>query len=324
MKKICFYLVLLVFLIIVLFLPSVGVSGVKLGTNLLLFSLIPALLPFIILSNVIIKLNSSDTIGRIFHPLFRRLFHVSTSGTYAIIMGYLCGYPIGAKVISDLLDNNKISKEESSYLFNFINNPSPVFIQGYLIINILHSPQYRILALILAYTPTLILGVITRNKTEYPSPATQLSKGSTLQVQSVKSSDVSHLLISKLLDDSIINGFVTIAKLGGYLIIFSIFSIGISKLFFIPTYIRTILICIMEITTGTYYISLLNINTLIKVFCCIVASIFGGFSTIFQTKSVSGSHEQNIKKYMLYRIYSITICFVIFAIYLSITSYLYL
>lgn len=325
LKKFCLYLLIFVFLILILFTPTVGVSGVKLGINLLLFSLIPALLPFIILSNVIIKLNTSEFIGRLFHPLFKRLFHVSSNGSYAILMGYLCGYPIGAKVINDLLENNKISQKESAYLFCFINNPSPVFIQGYLLINLLHSPQFRVLALILTYMPTLILGFFTREKEIFQLPDSSIEHRnlpSKSELKAAELNDISKISISKLIDDSILNGFITISKLGGYLIIFSIFSIGITKLYFIPSILRTVLICIMEITTGTYYISLLDINTLIKVFCCVAASIFGGLSTVFQTKSVSKTYNQNIRKYLLFRIIAVFLCFILFTLYLAVTSFL--
>ena len=66
-------LVLLVTIIIFIY-PETCQSGVKLGINISMYSLIPSILPFMLLSNYIIKSGLSDSIGQLIHPLFGKIF----------------------------------------------------------------------------------------------------------------------------------------------------------------------------------------------------------------------------------------------------------
>lgn len=61
------------------------------------------------------------------------LLGTSYYGTFAVLTGFLCGYPMGAKTTSDLLNVNKISRSEASYLLSFCNNTSPAFILSYVV-----------------------------------------------------------------------------------------------------------------------------------------------------------------------------------------------
>lgn len=48
------------------------------------------------------------------------------------LLGMLCGYPMGAKLASDMYESHKISRREAEYLTTFCNNASPSFIITYL------------------------------------------------------------------------------------------------------------------------------------------------------------------------------------------------
>ena len=93
----------------------------------------PERTPFMITSNLLIKTNLVYFLSKVLHPLFGRLFHVSSSGCYAILIGFLCGYPMGAKTISDLILSNQISVQEGRYLLSFCNNTSPMFLLSYIV-----------------------------------------------------------------------------------------------------------------------------------------------------------------------------------------------
>ena len=51
-------------------------------------------------------------------------------GSYALLLGLICGYPMGAKLTADLFREGKITKSEAQYLLTFCNNPGPVFISS--------------------------------------------------------------------------------------------------------------------------------------------------------------------------------------------------
>ena len=45
-------------------------------------------------------------------------------------MSILCGYPIGAKILSDMVTNNQISKQEAEDMLPFCSSSGPLFVVG--------------------------------------------------------------------------------------------------------------------------------------------------------------------------------------------------
>lgn len=113
---------------------TIPAQGCTLGLTLWYTSVLPSLLPFFILSGLLIRTGAFRFLNRIFAPVLTRIFPVSSDGSYAILMGYLCGFPMGAKVIAELVAHQHISREEGSYLMVFCNNVSPAFFVNYICI----------------------------------------------------------------------------------------------------------------------------------------------------------------------------------------------
>lgn len=64
--------------------------------------------------------------------LLENVFGLSPAGAYVLILGLLCGYPMGAKLAHDLYIDQQISRREGEYLLTFSCNASPAFIISYL------------------------------------------------------------------------------------------------------------------------------------------------------------------------------------------------
>lgn len=112
--------------------PAESLSCARAGMTLWLNTLIPTLLPFIILTGMLTHTGHIRKFLLPFESFFRIFPGVSIWGGYVFILGMLCGYPLGAKLASDLYESQKISKKEALYLTTFCNNPSPAFIITYL------------------------------------------------------------------------------------------------------------------------------------------------------------------------------------------------
>ena len=111
-------LTILFFFLILLF-PKECVAGASKGLVLWFDVVLPTLLPFFILSNLLLATRAVDLISRVTSPVFCRLFHVSNYGSFVVLTGFLCGYPMGSKLASDLLREQKISYQEAFYLLSF-------------------------------------------------------------------------------------------------------------------------------------------------------------------------------------------------------------
>ena len=71
--------------------------------------LLPVLLPFLILTGILIHTNMAGKLLQPVEVIWNKVLGVSAAGAYAVIVGALCGYPVGAKITSDLYENHQIS-----------------------------------------------------------------------------------------------------------------------------------------------------------------------------------------------------------------------
>ena len=81
--------------------------------------LIPSLLPFIIGANLVVDLKVVDIIGYIINPITKLIFNVSGKSALVFVISTISGYPVGAKLASELRNNNQISQFECQRLVSF-------------------------------------------------------------------------------------------------------------------------------------------------------------------------------------------------------------
>ena len=112
--------------------PQEALAASKEGMQLWLNVLLPVLLPFLILTGILIHTNMAGKLLQPVEVIWNKVLGVSAAGAYAVIVGALCGYPVGAKITSDLYENHQISESEAKYLLTFTNHASPVFVRTYL------------------------------------------------------------------------------------------------------------------------------------------------------------------------------------------------
>lgn len=291
------------------FSSEICLSGSKYGVELWLFTVLPTLLPFIILSNILVNLNVCSSIAKYIHPITKRLFHTSIYGSYVIIIGFLCGYPMGAKTISDLVGQKKLSVSEGQYLLSFCNNPSPMYIMGYIAGMLECSNDIKIKLFCTIYLSAYITSLLYRKMCK-----PLFAKESASELLS-KDNDAYN--IWQIFEKSILNGFFTIFKLGGYIIIFSIIANIILNASPFPQVIKILSACIVEITSGAYYISHMEISLIVKLIIIISTTMFGGFSINAQTAGVISDSELNFVPYIKYKIISGVLSGVIMFIFLS-------
>ena len=128
MKRKLFIVMTVGMIILFTIMPSVVSEGAKDGLLLWFMAIVPSLLPFMILSGILVKLKTTKYINRFLRPLFGLVFGVSDGGSYPILIGFLAGCPIGAKTAAQLYKDGEIKREEAQYLMMFCNNLSPMFL----------------------------------------------------------------------------------------------------------------------------------------------------------------------------------------------------
>lgn len=127
MKKITLTIIIIILIFEILMFPQMAMSYAATGLSLWFDNMIPALFPFMVISGLIIRLDLVQHILVFLHPVLYKIFHTNPYCEYACVMGFLCGYPMGAVIVRDLLSEHKISVKQADYLLCFCNNIGPVF-----------------------------------------------------------------------------------------------------------------------------------------------------------------------------------------------------
>ena len=94
MKKKLIFLCLLLFIAYILTAPKDAVNAASVGLVLWYTRVLPTLLPFVILSNILMDSNYLQYLNKITAPLVSRLIPVSDNGAFDLLSGFLFGFPI--------------------------------------------------------------------------------------------------------------------------------------------------------------------------------------------------------------------------------------
>ena len=91
-----FFIFMLVTMIVF---PNESFIGAQHGLLLWFQTILPTLLPFVILSNFLIQSNAVYYIAKLIHPIFKRIFHVTEYGSYAVFTGFYVDIQWGQKLL---------------------------------------------------------------------------------------------------------------------------------------------------------------------------------------------------------------------------------
>ena len=213
MKKKMILLSVILLLLFLLCYPAEALAAARNGLKLWLETLLPTLLPFMILTGILVHTDWITKILQPTAPFFKVVFGLSPGGAYVFLLGLLTGYPMGAKLTADLYYAGKISRQEAEYLLTFCNNPSPAFLITYVGHICLEGKLHIGFLVGILFLSDMICMCFFR--------FTFYRKNSLLSFCTPKTSEQEYTSAG-LLDFVIMNSFETMAKLGGYILMFSI------------------------------------------------------------------------------------------------------
>lgn len=98
------------------------------GLTLCAHTVIPSLFPFMVISELLVSSGAGEAFGRLLSKPMKYIFGLSGAGCSAVVLGSMCGFPVGASTAVSLFDKNVISKKECEHLLTFSNQPSSGFL----------------------------------------------------------------------------------------------------------------------------------------------------------------------------------------------------
>lgn len=287
----------------------------------------PSLLPFLIISELLIGFGVVAFIGVLLEPLMRPLFRVPGVGGFVWAMGMASGYPSGAKLTVRLRKDNEITAYEAERLVSFTNSSNPLFIFGAIAVGFFHNAKVGIILALAHYLGNICVGLVMRfhgpyykgKKTERHSAVKKVSLRrafSELHQTRLKNQKP----LGKLLGDAVLTSVQTLLMVGGFLILFSVLNsmlalIGVTALlagmlglllplFQISTELSIPLISgVFEITLGGKLTSeVMHVSLMDQIIITSFFLAFSGLSVQAQVASILAESDIRFKPFFFARI----------------------
>ena len=137
---------------------EIAVDHMRAGLRLCASTVIPSLFPFMVVSEWLVSSGIGNRRGR----SARRFLGISGEALPAILLGALCGFPVGAKTAIALYDSGRLSGRETEWLLTFCNTPSPGFLISAVGISMFGCRSFGIFLYVAALGSSLAVGVLFR------------------------------------------------------------------------------------------------------------------------------------------------------------------
>lgn len=282
-----------------------------LGLSVWFEQMIPSLLPFMIISSMLIQLGLDEILIKPIAGILKLIYRISDAGIYVLVMGFLCGFPMGAKAASMEYEAGKITKEEAEFLLTFTNNIGPVYFLSFVYGNIYENiPVWK--GLFFLYVIPLIYGFILRFTLYKHLPVKKTVSHKMSQAKNIGQKK-SFLTV---MDTSVNNGLSQIAMLGGYMIICNLLVMIPKILFASNDPVSALFHNLLEISGGLLSIRSLKLSPDMAFACAHASLAFTGISCHLQTFHILGHSGLSRQKYMLHKL---ILCSIV-----SISLYLYM
>ncbi|RCX21367.1 sporulation integral membrane protein YlbJ [Fontibacillus phaseoli] len=258
----------------------------------------PALLPFLVLSEILLASGFAQGIGVLLEPLTRKVLGLPGSFGWVFPLGITAGFPASATAAANLYKQGKISSLEAEKMASVAHFSSPMLLvivigTGYMglqELGFLLLAVHWISGLAAGMTLHLLTsGIRSRHKLETqqrnPLPARSLSRLRLAANQMEEARAADGRGFGKLLGDAVGSSVQTLMTVGGYMLIFAVvIHVLISAL---PGFIPSFSIAgLLEVHLGTYAVAQLSMPPAIV--SALLGAVLGwsGFCAFLQVRSI--------------------------------------
>ena len=302
MKKALKLLLFILLVLIILINSKQIIESIRFSFSICINNLFPSLIPFMIISNILIDFNFISDISDAFSKIIK-IFKVNGNCSFIFIMSILSGTPGNAKYIKDLLENKMITLNDANNCLNFCHFTNPIFILGTIGLSLFNNKKIGLIILISHYLSSIIIGLFNKK-----------NKDCLLSMHNNKKNKTS---IIKSLTSSIYKTINTLLLILGIITTSLIITTLIDSLINIPNNYK-FLYGIFEMTQGLKYLSLTSLNTNIKAIIASFMISFGGFCIHAQVFSIIDTKKIRYLPYftsrLIHGIIASIICFLIIQI----------
>ncbi|MHB1419008.1 MAG: sporulation integral membrane protein YlbJ [Bacillota bacterium] len=208
----------------------------------------PALLPFFVISELLMSLGVVRFLGILLEPVMRPLFNLPGAGAFVMAMGFTSGAPIGSMLTARLRKEHLCTRMEAERLMSFTNNASPLFMFGAISVGMFGDASLGMVIAGSHYLANFLLGLALRfyGIRDPEAGRNQRLPGHILR-RAASALSQGHRENMKpaglLLSNAIKNSVHTLTTIGGFIILFSVI-IKVLELFGVLGFLGKIILII--------------------------------------------------------------------------------
>lgn len=283
----------------------------------------PALLPFLILSEMLLAFGWIHGLGVLLNPLMRLLFRLPGVGGWAWAVGWTAGYPAGTEAVVKLRRQQLISRHDGDRLLSLSHASSPVFIVAVVGVGFLQQADTGLFLAIIHWTSSLISMLVLQLIFRPASGSAADSVSLPAAKQSTKTRfSASRVLdamesahradgrpLGQLLGEAVTAAVATLMMIGGYIMIFSVI-IQVTKLV-IPHQVGTyIMNGLLEVNLGAFTIGNATFTSLVFQIALVSAVLgWSGISAHLQVHSLIKETDLRYSRFLISRVIHAVIAF---------------
>ncbi|MDQ8735991.1 sporulation integral membrane protein YlbJ [Paenibacillus sp. LHD-38] len=198
--------------------------------------LFPALFPFFVISELLLGFGIVHFFGKLLDPLMKPLFRLPGIGGFIVTMGYISGYPVGARLTAQLWEQRLVNRAEAERLVAFTTTSDPIFLIGAVSVGFFHNVALAPVLAAAHYGGGLVIGFLMRFHDRHAAPSSakknvDVTSGPKKRRPSriavaLKAMHEARLLdgrgLGRLLQDSIQSALRLMIVVGGLVVFFSV------------------------------------------------------------------------------------------------------
>ncbi len=275
--------------LLILFLIRSDIASERVLEALILCAtrVIPALLPFLIVSSLAVGAGLTDPVAKWLQKPCSALFGVGGDSGCTWLLGVLCGFPIATRCGLSLYETGRIGQKELMRLMTFSNLPSLAFTIGYVGHSLLKSATLGWLLWGATLLASMTVGALE-----------QAWFGSVIQPDIPLRKRLRRPGLSTLLTDSIAGSCGSMMAICGFVVFFSALSGSIESLLptFVPEGARALLWGSFELTGGMARAA--ACKSPLRYVLCGAFSGWSGLSVCFQLMSICAGKGLSFRPYV--------------------------
>ena len=289
-NQLAFALMSVFSLLLILRNAELAISSMSEGLRLCARTLIPSLFPFMVISELIVSTGAVRPLGKLLSRPFRWLFGISGESGCAVLLGLLCGFPVGTKSALSLFRRGRIDRAELEYLLTFSNNPSSAFLISTVGSSLFGDHAFGVRLYVISLCSALLIGIFGN--------LLRKRSGSSLAPSAVPDQSLSSPRGILCFTEAVTSSALSMLYICAFMVFFSAFTGTLEHLLSgweLPDAVRALCFGFFELTGGVSRAA--QCAAPVSEYLCALAVGWSGLSVHFQMMSLCGSDTVSFRSY---------------------------